>query len=60
MIVGAAMGVVLQRELSLTRRVYTWLLGPEDTSGKQVEYFKSNSLDLLCTTLEVCVAWIQG
>ena len=38
-----AIGVVLQREVSLSRRVYTWLLGPEDTSEKQIAYLQQNS-----------------
>ncbi|WVR03946.1 hypothetical protein IAU60_000945 [Kwoniella sp. DSM 27419] len=47
----AASGVVLQRELSLSRRVYTWLLGPGDTSTDQVDYFKKYSITLLSGTL---------
>lgn len=49
----AASAVVLQRELSLTRRVYTWLLGSNEASDKQIQYFRANSLDLLSGTLGV-------
>ena len=52
MLMRVATGVVLQREISLSRRVYTWLLGPDETSDKQVAYFQQNSLDLLVSALE--------
>ncbi len=53
LLVRAAAAVVLQRDLSLTRRVYTWFLGPEEASYKQVEYFRQNGHDLLAATLRV-------
>ncbi|PFH49049.1 hypothetical protein AMATHDRAFT_5245 [Amanita thiersii Skay4041] len=48
----AATGVVLRRDLSLNRRLYTWLLGPEEKSDLQIEYLKKNGLDLLSKTLK--------
>ena len=51
--VRAAVSVILQRELSLTRRVYTWLLGSDETPEKQINYFRRNGLNLLSETLQV-------
>lgn len=51
----AATGVVLRRDLSLNRRLYTWLLGPDDKSDHQIEYFKKHALELLKDTLKVSV-----
>ncbi|KAF8640453.1 hypothetical protein AX17_000117 [Amanita inopinata Kibby_2008] len=48
----AATGVVLRRDLSLNRRLYSWLLGPEEKSEHQVEYLNKNALKLLSTTLK--------
>ncbi|KAJ3723564.1 Dopey, N-terminal-domain-containing protein [Lentinula guzmanii] len=48
----AAVGVVLRRDLSLNRRLYSWLLGPGEKSEKQIEYLKENALDLLKNTLK--------
>lgn len=50
----AACSVVLRRDLALNRRLYTWLLGPEEGSENQSLYFRKNALDLLKSTLEVC------
>ena len=49
----AACSVVLRRDLALNRRLYTWLLGPEEGSENQSQYFRTNALDLLKSTLEV-------
>lgn len=49
----AVSAVVLQRELSLSRRVYTWLLGPDETSDKQMLYFQQYGLDLVTDSLQV-------
>lgn len=49
----AATGVVLRRDLSLNRRLYTWLLGPEENSDNQISYLKEHSLKLLSSTLKV-------
>ncbi|KAJ3774387.1 Dopey, N-terminal-domain-containing protein [Lentinula raphanica] len=48
----AAVGVVLRRDLSLNRRLYSWLLGPGEKSEKQIEYLKDNALELLKNTLK--------
>ncbi|TDL26444.1 hypothetical protein BD410DRAFT_521497 [Rickenella mellea] len=47
----AAASVVLRRDLSLNRRLYTWLLGPEEISQKQTKYFATHGLALLRATL---------
>jgi Dopey, N-terminal len=49
----AATGVVLRRDLSLNRRLYTWLLGSEEKSDHQIAYFRDNALELLISTLKV-------
>lgn len=49
----AATSVVLRRDLSLNRRLYSWLLGTAENSQQQVEYFKTNALELLRVTLRV-------
>ena len=49
----AACSVVLRRDLALNRRLYTWLLGPEEGSEHQPHYLRENALDLLKSTLEV-------
>ncbi|EMD42316.1 hypothetical protein CERSUDRAFT_102665 [Gelatoporia subvermispora B] len=48
----AASSVVLRRDLSLNRRLYSWLLGPDEASQAQMEYFRGHALDLLATTLK--------
>lgn len=53
LLVRAACDVVLQREVSLSRRVYTWLLGKDDSPEKQVAYFRTYGLDLLSKVLKV-------
>jgi hypothetical protein len=49
----AATSVVLRRDLSLNRRLYTWLLGPDEKSDHQVAYFREHALELLGSTLKV-------
>lgn len=49
----AATSVVMRRDSSLNRRLYTWLLGPQENSEQQTQYFKSNALELLRATLQV-------
>lgn len=53
LLLGAVVGVVLQRDISLTRRVYSWLLGSSETSETQVEFFKQNGLDSLSALLQL-------
>jgi hypothetical protein len=52
-IMRAASSVVLRRDLSLNRRLHTWLLGPSDTASAQAEYFQTHALNLLQATLKV-------
>lgn len=52
-IMRAATGVVLRRDLTLNRRLYKWLLGTEEKNEVQTEYFKDFGLTLLITTLRV-------
>lgn len=56
----AAMGVVLQREISLTRRVYTWLLGSDETSEGQIAHFNQYGLDLLSSTIIVSTSFARA
>lgn len=51
----AAVGVVLRRDLSLNRRLYTWLLGPDEKSEVQSAYLRQYALQLLSSTLKVRV-----
>jgi len=51
----SATGVVLRRDLSLNRRLYSWLLGSDEKSEAQMQYLKENALELLSSTLKVCV-----
>ena len=53
LLMRSVIGVVLRRDLSLSRRLYTWLLGPSDASETQVEYLKQHGLDLLRAALQV-------
>ena len=53
----AAIGVVLRRDLSLNRRLYTWLLGPEEKSEVQSAYLQQHALQLLSSTLKVKVSF---
>lgn len=48
----ASISVVLRRDLSLNRRLYSWLLGSSEKTETQVDYLKTNGLDLLCATLK--------
>ncbi|KAI0067974.1 hypothetical protein BV25DRAFT_1896308 [Artomyces pyxidatus] len=47
----AATSVVLRRDLSLNRRLYTWLLGSDDNADHQVQYLRAHALELLRGTL---------
>ncbi|TFY63318.1 hypothetical protein EVJ58_g3324 [Rhodofomes roseus] len=47
----AASSVVLRRDLSLNRRLYSWLLGPSEEGQQQMEYLRTYSLQLLSHTL---------
>src|SRR5579863_1762562 len=52
-IMRAASSVVMRRDLSLNRRLYTWLLGSDENAEQQIAYLRSHSLGLLKTTLRV-------
>jgi hypothetical protein len=49
----AAYSVILRRDVALNRRLYLWLLGPDDNPKNQDTYFRKHSLELLKSTLEV-------
>jgi hypothetical protein len=49
----AATSVVMRRDLSLNRRLYSWLLGPDEHAEQQTAYFHAHALDLLGATLRV-------
>ncbi len=49
----AATSVVLRRDLALNRRLYSWVLGPDDNSQQQMTYLKTYALNLLTSTLKV-------
>ncbi|BEI90230.1 uncharacterized protein CcaverHIS019_0303000 [Cutaneotrichosporon cavernicola] len=51
-LVRAVSAVVLNRDVSLSRRVYTWFLSADEASEKQVSFFKEHGLNVLATTLE--------
>ncbi|CAE6407081.1 unnamed protein product [Rhizoctonia solani] len=48
----AAAGVVMRRDLSLSRRLFAWLLGGSEQPATQVTYLKANGLGLLVSTLK--------
>jgi hypothetical protein len=52
-IMKAAVGVVLRRDISLNRRLYSWLLGPEERPDNPIAYYKEHALALLYSTLKV-------
>lgn len=49
----SASSVVLRRDLSLNRRLYTWLLGGDEHPEIQVQYLRMQALELLRSTLKV-------
>lgn len=51
LLTNSVSSVVLQKELSLSRRVYSWLLGTSEVPNDQIDYFKTYGLDLLSSTL---------
>ncbi|KAG8740013.1 hypothetical protein FRC10_004853 [Ceratobasidium sp. 414] len=48
----AATSVVLRRDLSLSRRLFAWLLGNAEKPAAQVSYLKEHGLALLVSTLK--------
>lgn len=49
----AAIGVVLRRDLSLSRRLYAWLLGKGESSDEQTAYLGMHGLDVLTAAMKV-------
>lgn len=47
LLMRAMTGVVLRRDLSLSRRLYAWLLGPSEESEAQIAYLQQHGLRLL-------------
>jgi len=54
----AATSVVLRRDLSLNRRLYSWLLGSDEKSDQQINYLQEHALELLKSTLKVVSPYI--
>lgn len=52
-LVKAASGIVLRKDLSLSRRVYHWFLGTSEESTKQIIHFRSHGLRLMTRSLKV-------
>ncbi|GEM07562.1 cellular morphogenesis-related protein [Rhodotorula toruloides] len=56
----SVLSVVLRRDLSLSRRLYAWLLGPSDSSDTQVAHLRLHALsyvkDALKEDMELAVA----
>lgn len=59
-IMRAATGVVLRRDLTLNRRLYKWLLGSEEKGDVSSQYFKEYGLILLIRTLRVSYVEIDS
>jgi hypothetical protein len=51
LLMRAASGVVLRRDLSLSRRLYIWLTGSGETSESQIAFLREHALELLRTSL---------
>ena len=47
LLMRAMTSVVLRRDLSLSRRLYSWLLGSSDDSDTQIKHLRQNGLSLL-------------
>ena len=52
-IARSACGIVLRKDLSLNKRLYSWLVGDGDTSEKQMNTFRKYGLDLVAESLHV-------
>ncbi|GJN87072.1 hypothetical protein Rhopal_000017-T1 [Rhodotorula paludigena] len=60
LLMRAVLGVVLRRDLSLSRRLYTWLLGSSDASSSQVEHLRAYGLSLLHESLQAEMSAVAG
>ena len=47
LLVRSALNVVLRRDLSLNRRLYSWLLGSDESIEAQTGYFQQHSLEFV-------------
>lgn len=52
LLVRSALHVVLRKDLSLNRRLYTWLLGADETPATQIAFLAKNGLDLVRSALK--------
>ncbi|SCV67868.1 BQ2448_5479 [Microbotryum intermedium] len=53
LLMRSVLGVVLRRDLSLSRRLYSWLLGTNEGSEAQVAYLKQHGLELVREALKI-------
>ncbi|SCZ93044.1 BZ3500_MvSof-1268-A1-R1_Chr6-2g08425 [Microbotryum saponariae] len=53
LLMRSVLGVVLRRDLSLSRRLYSWLLGTNEGSEAQVAYLKEHGLELVREALKL-------
>lgn len=51
LLVRSALSIVLRRDLSLSRRLYTWLLGKSESTPGQIEYFRAHALNVVSRTI---------
>ncbi|TKY89065.1 hypothetical protein EX895_001596 [Sporisorium graminicola] len=52
LLVRSALNVVLRKDLSLNRRLYTWLLGADETPEAQIVFLRQHGLDLVRSALK--------
>ncbi|SPO28009.1 related to DOP1 - strong similarity to developmental regulatory gene, dopey (dopA) [Ustilago trichophora] len=52
LLVRSALNVVLRKDLSLNRRLYTWLLGADEAPESQITFLRANALDLVRSALK--------
>ena len=52
-LIKSACGIVLRRDLSLSKRLYGWFLGTEEESEKQIDRFRKTGLGLVTDALRV-------
>lgn len=52
LLVRSALNVVLRKDLSLNRRLYTWLLGADESPESQISFLQKYALDLVRNALK--------
>ncbi len=52
LLIRSALNVVLRKDLSLNRRLYTWLLGADEAPESQIAFLRENGLDLVRSALK--------